>query len=328
LIAVLLILLASLSLISLAIGYAPLGLGQVLAGLLGQGSEEQRLIVQHIRLPRVLLAWLVGLALGASGAALQGLLRNPLAEPGLLGISASAAFGAVLALYFGATLISLWLLPAAAMGCALIATLALYVLTRAGSSNITLILAGIALSAWAGALTSLALNLAPNPTAVQDMVLWLLGSISDRSFDDVLLCLPFVLLGLALLLASGRALEVLSLGEAEAVSLGVSLPRLRGLIIAGSALSVGATVAVTGAIGFVGLVVPHILRPWVEYRPAPLILASAIGGAVLILAADIALRLLDLALPSSQELKLGVVTALIGAPFFLALVWRARADLS
>ncbi|EIC19925.1 FecCD family ABC transporter permease [Thiorhodovibrio frisius] len=327
LLALLLLLLAGLSLASLTIGYAPLSPAEVVAGFFGQGPEEQRLIVQQIRLPRVLLAWLVGMALGASGAALQGLLRNPLAEPGLLGISASAALGAVLALYFGATTISLWLLPAAAMGLALLATLALYALTRAGSSNLTLILAGIALSAWAGALTSLALNLAPNPNAVQDMVLWLLGSISDRSFDDVLLCLPFVLLGLALLLASGRALEVLTLGEAEAASLGVSLGRLRGLIIAGSALSVGATVAVTGAIGFVGLVVPHILRPWVGYRPAPLILASALGGAALVLAADIGLRLLDQNLPSSQELKLGVVTALIGAPFFLALVWRARADL-
>lgn len=320
------ILLAGFSLASLTLGYAPLSPMEVLAALLGFGSEEQRLIVWQIRLPRVLLAWLVGLALGASGAALQGLLRNPLAEPGLLGISASAAFGAVLALYFGATAISLWLLPAAAMGMALLATLVLYVLTRAGSSNLTLILAGIALSAWAGALTSLALNVAPNPTAVQDMVLWLLGSISDRSFDDVLLCLPFVLLGLALLLASGRALEVLSLSEAEAVSLGVSLGRLRGLIVAGSALSVGATVAVTGAIGFVGLVVPHVLRPWVDYRPGPLILASAIGGAVLVLAADIMLRLLDQHLLSAQELKLGVVTALIGAPFFLALVWRSRQD--
>ncbi|MBK1647418.1 FecCD family ABC transporter permease [Rhabdochromatium marinum] len=325
--ALLLLLLVGLSLASLTIGYAPLSPTEVVAGLFGLGTEEQRLIVQQIRLPRVLLAWLLGLSLGASGAALQGLLRNPLAEPGLLGISASAALGAVLAIYFGATAISLWLVPAAAMSVALLATLALYALTRAGSSNLTLILAGIALSAWAGALTSLALNLAPNPTAVQDMVLWLLGSISDRSFDDVLLCLPFVLLGLALLLSCGPTLEVLALGEAEAASLGVSLGRLRGLIITGSALCVGATVAITGAIGFVGLVAPHVLRPAVGYRPGPLILASALGGAVLVLIADMSLRLLDLALPAAQELKLGVVTALIGAPFFLMLVWRARQDL-
>ena len=320
---ILLALLLALSLASLCFGEASLGLDQVVAGLLGTGSEEQRLIVQQIRLPRVILAWLLGLSLGASGAALQGLLRNPLAEPGLLGISSSAGLGAVLALYFGATALSLWVLPAAAMLGALLATLALYGLTRAGSSNLTLILAGIALSSLAGALTSLALNLAPNPADLQDIVLWLLGSISDRSFDDVRLCLPFVLAGLVLLFASAPALDVLSLGEAEAGSLGVDLARLRGLIIAGSALSVGATVAVTGAIGFVGLVVPHLLRRFVQFRPGRLLLPSALGGAILVLAADIALRLMD----TPQELMLGVVTALIGAPFFLMLVLRARRDM-
>ncbi len=320
---VLLGLLLVLSLASLTIGYAPLTPGEVVAGLLGTGSEEQRLIVQQIRLPRVLLAWLVGMALGASGAALQGLLRNPLAEPGLLGISSSAALGAVLTLYFGASVLGAWVLPVAAMVFALLATLALYLLTRAGASNLTLILAGVALSSLAAALTSLALNLAPNPSAVQDIVLWLLGSISDRSFDDVLLCLPFVLLGLVLLLATAPALDLLSLGEGEAHSLGADLGRLRLLIVVGSALGVGATVAVTGAIGFVGLVVPHLLRRFVDYRPGRLLLPSALGGAVLVLAADIALRLLD----TPRELNLGVVTALVGAPFFLALVIRSRRDM-
>jgi iron complex transport system permease protein len=295
----------------------------VLGGLLGTGPESHQLIVREIRLPRVLLAWLVGLALGASGAALQGLLRNPLAEPGLLGISASASLGAVLALYFGVTLLSPWMLPASAMSMALLATLLLYALTRADASNLTLILAGVALSSLAGALTSLALNLAPNPGDVQDMVLWLLGSISDRGLDAVWLALPFVLLGLALLLLGAPSLDALALGEAEARSLGVDLGRLRGLIIAGSALSVGATVAVSGAIGFVGLVVPHLLRRFVHFRPGPLILASALGGALLVLGADLALRLLD----TGRELMLGVVTALIGAPFFLALVLRSRRDM-
>ncbi|MGD8207661.1 MAG: iron chelate uptake ABC transporter family permease subunit, partial [Thiohalocapsa sp.] len=191
-------LLAVLSLVSLRFGYAPLSFGEVVGGLLGAGPEEHRLIVQQIRLPRVVLAWLLGAALGASGAALQGLLRNPLAEPGLLGISSTAGLGAVLTLYFGATSLSLWLLPAAAMAFALLATLFLYGLTRAGSSNLTLILAGVALSSLASALTSLALNLAPRPSDVQDIVLWLLGSISDRSFEDVGLALPFVLAGVAL----------------------------------------------------------------------------------------------------------------------------------
>ncbi|NEV64467.1 FecCD family ABC transporter permease [Thiorhodococcus minor] len=316
-------LLLALSLVSLRFGSAPLSLGEVVGGLLGTGPEEHRLIVQQIRLPRVALAWLVGLALGASGAALQGLLRNPLAEPGLLGISSSAGLGAVLVLYFGVTAISLWILPAAAMAFALVATLLLYALTRAGSNNLTLILAGVALSSLAGALTSLALNLAPDPGGVQDIVLWLLGSISDLSFEEVRLCLPFVLLGLGLLLMAAPALDVLSLGEAEAATLGVDLRRLRGLIIFGSALSVGATVAVTGTIGFVGLVVPHLLRRFVAYRPGRLLLASALGGALLVLAADIALRLLD----TPRELMLGVVTALVGAPFFLGLVLRSRRDL-
>jgi len=320
---VLLLTLLGLSLASLCFGEAPLSLGEVVGGLLGTGTEEQRLIVQQIRLPRVLLAWLVGCSLGASGAALQGLLRNPLAEPGLLGISASAGLGAVVALYFGLTALSLWALPVAAMSFALLATAVLYALTRAGSTNLTLILAGIALSSLATALTSLALNLAPNPGGVQDIVLWLLGSIADRSFDDVWLCLPFVIVGLALLLLTGPSLDVLALGEGEARTLGVDLGRLRGLIILGSALSVGATVAVSGAIGFVGLVVPHLLRRFVDYRPGRLLLPSALGGAVLILAADIAVRLLD----TPKELMLGVVTALIGAPFFMALVLRSRRDM-
>lgn len=320
---VLLALLIGVSLISLTVGYAPMTWTEVLAGLVGLGSEEHQIIVQQIRLPRVVLAWLLGMALGASGAALQGLLRNPLAEPGLLGISASAGLGAVLTIYFGAITWSLWVLPSVAMFFALLATLVLYGLTRAGSSNQTLILAGIAISSLAAALTSLALNLAPNPSDIKDIVLWLLGSINDRSFDDVLLVLPFVLIGLVLLMASGRSLDVLAIGEGEARSLGVDLVRLRTLIIIGTALAVGSCVSVTGTVGFVGLVVPHILRRFVGFRPGRLLLPSALGGAILILSADVLLRLVG----TTQQLMLGVVTALIGAPFFLALVLRSRRDL-
>ncbi|KAA6187073.1 iron ABC transporter permease [Thiohalocapsa marina] len=316
-------LLMTLSLLSLGLGEAPLRPGEVLGGLLGWGAEEHRLIVRQIRLPRVVLAWLVGATLGMSGAALQGLLRNPLAEPGLLGISASAGLGAVVALYFGLGALTLWAVPLAAMGFALLATSILYALTRAGATNLTLILAGIALSSLAAALTSLALNLAPTPSGVQDIVLWLLGSIADRSFDDIWLSLPFVVLGLGLLLTSAPALELLALGEGEASTLGVDMTRLRGLIILGSALGVGAVVAVTGAIGFVGLVVPHLLRRFVDYRPGRLLLPSALGGALLVLAADLAIRLID----TPRELMLGVVTALVGAPFFLALVLRSRRDM-
>jgi iron complex transport system permease protein len=321
--ATLALLLLALSLGSLAIGHVDLAPAEVLSGLLGTGSDEQHLIVQQIRLPRVLLAWLLGMGLGASGAALQGLLRNPLAEPGLLGISSSAGLGAVIALYFGATAFGPWALPVAALLAALLATLLLWGLTRAGTSNLTLILAGVALASLASALTSLALNLAPNPAGVQDIVLWLLGSISDRSLDDVGLALPFVAVGLLLLLATGRSLDLLALGEGEAASLGVDLARLRALVIFGTALAVGACVAVTGPVGFVGLVVPHLLRRFVAYRPGRLLLPAALGGAVLVLAADILLRLVD----TGQELMLGVVTALVGAPFFLALVLRTRRDM-
>jgi iron complex transport system permease protein len=312
--------LLALSLVSLGFGAAPLTWPEVLGGMFGTGAEEHRLIVRQIRLPRVLLAWLLGASLGMSGAALQGLLRNPLAEPGLLGISATAGLGAVLALYFGLTAVGVWTLPATAMSGALLATLLLYLLTRAGGSNLTLILAGVALSSLAGALTSLALNLAPNPANVQDIVLWLLGSIADRSLDDVRLVLPFVAIGLALLLAAAPALTLLTLGEAEATSLGVSLVRLRALVIVGSALAVGACVSVTGTIGFVGLVVPHLLRGLVRHRPGRLLLPSAVGGALLVLTADLLIRLLD----TPQQLMLGVVTALVGAPFFLVLVLRTR----
>lgn len=309
-----------LSVLALTIGAAPLTPSEVIAGLLGIGTEEQQLIVQQIRLPRVLLAWLVGAALGAAGAALQGLLRNPLAEPGLLGISASASLGAVLVLASGFTALNVWLLPAGAMSLALVATAALYLLTRSGAGTLTLLLAGVALSALASALTSLVLNLAPNPLDVQDIVLWLLGSISDRSFIEVQLCLPFVGIGLVLLLTTAPALEVLALGEDEASSLGVNVLRVRGQIIVGAALCVGATVAVSGSIGFVGLVVPHILRRFVAHRPGRLLWPSALGGAVLVLAADVTVRLLD----TPKEMMLGVVTALLGAPFFLGLVLRTR----
>lgn len=324
--------LLTLALVSLTIGPVPLALGEVASALLpgsadglnGTGLSDvlvrQHAIVTDIRLPRVLLAILVGMSLGMSGAALQGLLRNPLAEPGLLGVSSSASLGAVLCLYFGIAQLNPWLLPGAAMGCASLATLVLYLITRRGAGNLTLILAGVALSALASALTSLAINLAPNPTDVQDIVLWLLGSLADRSFDDIRLCLPFVIAGLALLAACGHELDALSVGEDEAASLGVNLARLRAQIIVGTALCVGASVAVTGAIGFVGLVVPHMLRRAVGFHPARLLVASGLGGAVLVLAADIVLRLVS----GGFELMLGVVTALIGAPFFFVLVLRQR----
>lgn len=306
----------------LAIGYAPLPLSGVIAGVFGYGDPLTVAVVREIRLPRLLLGIEVGAALGIAGAALQGLLRNPLAEPGLIGVSASAGLGAVIAFYFGFAALSPYALPAMAMAGALVATgIVLAVAARDGGS-LTLILAGIALSSLAVALTSLAMNLAPNPYAVTEMLLWLMGSLKDRTPADALTAFPFILAGGGLLLATGRGLNALALGEDAARSLGIDLARLRLAVVGGSAAAVGAAVAVSGSIGFVGLVVPHLLRPLVGHEPGRLLLPSALGGAVLVTMADLASRLI----PTAQEVMLGVLTSLVGAPFFLFLILRVRRE--
>ncbi|AWU96887.1 FecCD family ABC transporter permease [Azospirillum ramasamyi] len=306
----------------LAIGYAPLPLAGVIAGVFGAGDPLTVAVIREIRLPRLLLGIEVGAALGIAGAALQGLLRNPLAEPGLIGVSASAGLGAVIAFYFGFAALSPYALPAMAMAGALVATcLVLAVAARDGGS-LTLILAGVALSSLAVALTSLAMNLAPNPYAVTEMLMWLMGSLKDRTPADALTALPFILAGFGLLLATGRGLDALALGEDAARSLGVDLARLRLAVVGGSAATVGASVAASGSIGFVGLVVPHLLRPLVGHEPSRLLLPSALGGAVLVTLADLVSRLI----PTEQEVMLGVLTSLVGAPFFLILILRARRE--
>ena len=310
----------ALMLTSLLIGPAGLPVGGSLRALLGSGDPMLVLVMQELRLPRALLGAMVGAALGLSGAVLQGFLRNPLAEPGLIGTSASAALGAVLALYTG--LAAAWppALPLAALTGALVSVLLILLLAGPRGGTLVLILAGIAISALAGAATSLVLNLSPNPFAANEIVFWMLGSLADRSMLHVWTALPLMALGLALLWRIGPALDALTLGEDAATSAGIRLGRLRLLIIGGVAALIGASVAVAGAIGFVGLVVPHILRAAVGASPARLIPVSALGGAAMVLLADIAVRLL---LPG-RDLKLGVVTALIGAPFFLHLILRSR----
>ena len=308
--------------ISIAVGYAPLDLRLALADALAGRATPDAMILVELRLPRALLGVLVGASLGLAGAALQGLMRNPLAEPGIIGVSGTAALGAVVVFYFGfAGFLSL-ALPLGGIAGALVATLLLYVLAGRGAGTMTLILAGVAINSFAGALTALALNLSPNPYAALEIVFWLLGSLADRSLAHVALVLPPMLIGWALLLGSARALDALTLGEDTAQSLGVDLRRLRWQLVGGAGLSVGSAVAVTGAIGFVGFVVPHLLRPLTGYRPGRLLLASGLGGAALTLAADIAVRLI----PTRPELKLGVVTAIIGAPFLFSLIWRLRGD--
>ena len=314
------VILIALFAISLLTGPSSISLMQGLSGLFGAGDSDTVLIMQQLRLPRALLGLMIGLTLGLSGAALQGYLRNPLAEPGLLGVSSSASLGAVLALYSGLSLMFPLSLPLMALGFAFVAVILVQFLAGCSGSTITVILAGVAVSAFSGALTSLALSLAPNPFALMEIVFWMLGSLNDRSMMHVWLVLPFMALGWVMLLFSGRSLDALTLGQETAASMGVDLRKVQFLVVAGTAVSVGAATAVAGSIGFIGLVVPHILRPLIGSRPSHLLPASALGGAVMLLAADIFVRLI---LPE-KDLKLGVLTALIGAPFFLHLVWKLR----
>jgi iron complex transport system permease protein len=307
---------------SLAIGYAALDLSQAFRDVLRGDKTLAALVLTELRVPRALLGCFVGFSLGISGAAMQGLMRNPLAEPGIIGVSGAAAFGAVTVFYFGLAGALSLALPLGGIAGAAAATFLLYGLSGRGAGPMTLILAGVAINSFAGALMSLALNLSPNPYAVTEIVFWLLGSLADRSLPYVWLVLPMMVLGWALLISSGPALDGLTLGEDTARSLGFDLDRLRLQLIAGTALAVGSAVAVTGAIGFVGLVVPHLLRPLVAYRPGRLLLVSGLGGAALTLAADISVRLL----PIRPELKLGVVTAIIGAPFLFSLIYRLREE--
>ena len=277
-------------------------------------------IIFDLRLPRTALGLLVGAGLGMSGAAMQGYTRNPLADPGALGVGSMAALGAVMTLYLGAGAQSTWIIAAAAMLGAFAAVVLLLALAGASSSIVTFVLSGVILQTMAGAGVALALSLAPNPWAVSEIVNWLMGSLADRSAADVRIAAPFVLAGLVMLSLTGRGLDALTLGETGARSLGVNLGQLRLVLAVGVALTTGASVAVTGVVGFVGLIVPHLLRPVFGARPGGLLWPSAVGGAVLVLAADILVRLT----PSAAEVKLGVAMAALGGPFFLALLLSMR----
>lgn len=283
-------------------------------------NDPRWLIIFELRLPRTILAVAVGMALGLSGAALQGYTRNPLADPGVLGVSSSAAFGAVVTLYFGFAATQAWILPAGAMIGAVGGVLVLLALSGGAMSIMTFVLAGVVLNTVAGAGVALALSLAPDPWAVNEIINWLMGSLADRSVDEVRMAVPFIVVGCGLLLTTGRALDALTIGEVGARSLGVSLGTTRLLLAAGVGFAAGASVAVTGVVGFVGLIVPHLLRPWVGARPGALLLPSALAGAVILLAGDIAVRLT----PSAVELRIGVAMAALGGPFFLALLINMR----
>jgi iron complex transport system permease protein len=308
---------------SLLIGSGPFAARTWLPSLVATDPAMAGVILWEIRVPRTALALLIGFSLGLTGAALQGYLRNPLAEPGLVGASSGAALGAVLVFYFGLMGAGSFMLPLGGIAGALAALGILTALAGGAPSVTTLILAGVAINAAANALTSLALNLAPNPFAVYEILFWLLGSVSDRGIEHVAMAAPFIIGGTIAILATARGLDALALGEDVAASLGIDLKRLRLTVIGGSGVVVGACVAVSGMIGFIGLVVPHLVRPLVGHRPSRVLVPSALAGAALLTFADLAVRVLP-----GRELKLGVVTALIGAPFFLALILRKRRELT
>ncbi len=294
-----------------------------LVSLFGEDRALAVSLLIELRLPRTLLALAYGATLAASGAAIQALFANPLASPDLTGTTSGAALGAVITAYwFG------FAAPAAlsvgSVAGALAALTLLLALAGPKAETATLLLAGLAISALAGALTTLALALAPSPFAFYDAYDWLMGSLIDRSLDQAAFAGAAGLVAIALLLRLGPALDRLALGEEVAQSLGDDVGRLRRRIICLTAFGVGACVAICGAIGFIGLIAPIFARRLTRGRPGRAILPAALIGALLLAAADLAVRLA----PLGRTLPIGVVTALIGAPFFLWLVahmrWRLR----
>ena len=307
---------ASLALVALSLAALALGiwLGPVAIADPFAADEATRTIVWEIRAPRALTAWLVGAALGLSGAALQGLLRNPLADSGVLGLSGFAALGAVLAFAFGFSLFA----PLLALGFAIIAAALVTTLGWASRGPASLVLIGVGLSSFAGGLIALALNLAPNPGALSDLVNWTLGSVEGRSFEHVALVGGFLAVGAMLILLAARGLQALTLGEEAAAAIGANLPRTRTLVVLGAAACTGGATAVAGVIGFVGVAAPHLARALSGHDPARLLVPSALAGGALLVIADLAVRVL----PTDTELKLGVAAALLGGPVFALIAAR------
>jgi iron complex transport system permease protein len=302
---------------SLMVGRSWIPFGEWLSG------DLRSLIVMELRLPRACLGALVGAALGMSGAAMQGYLRNPLADPGLFGVSSSAALGAVTSLYFGYA-VSPFLLPIFSLIGAGLGMAALALLSGRSGSLILFTLAGVILSSLTGSLTSLMISLAPTPFATSEIITWLMGALMDRSWDDVKLAFPLMAAGILMLMLSGRNLDALTLGENAARSLGVNMTRLQWYIVVGVGLCVGSSVAVAGIIGFVGLVVPHLVRPLVGHQPSSLLVPSALAGALLVVLADCFVRIL----PSASELRLGIAMSVLGAPFFMFLLFKMRREVA
>ena len=309
---------------AVAVFFLSLGIGSVL--ITPQeflNDPTAQIIFLQLRLPRTLLALCVGAGLGAAGALLQGRLQNPLADAGVLGASSAAALGGVLAIHSGLYAFTSFALPICGMLAAWCAAASVFFLAGKRAGVLTVILAGVAIQSLTGALTALSLNLAPSPHAALEIAFWLLGSVADKSFNDIFLILPFLGVGLYATFGCKNALNALSLGEETAQSLGTDLKRLNTLVLLAVTLTVGSVTAIAGSVGFVGLAVPHLLRPLIGAAPGRLLMPSALAGAILVTAADILTRVI----PTSSELKLGVVTSLLGAPFFLKILLDYRRKL-
>lgn len=304
------------------IGSTAMGPQRLLGAFLRTGTAADIIVLWEIRLPRAMAAFIVGAALGMSGAALQGLLRNPLAEPGVLGVSASATLGATLTLFYGLAVFSPLIPVLASITGAMSATALLSVAAFRHASITTLILIGVGLSSFAGGLMALLLNLAPNPFSLAELISWTLGSVANRSYNDIALILPFMTIGLVFILITKRNFAALAFGENTAHSMGVDLRRTRLFTIIGIGLLTGAAVAIAGAIGFVGIVAPHLVRPLMKYDPARTIWPAALLGGIMLVLADIGVRLI----PTNSELRLGVVAALFGAPLFIWIASRLRSN--
>ncbi len=314
-------------LLAMAIGAYSIPLAEVVASLwravTGAPMTVADSVIVDIRAPRVLLAVIVGASLATAGVVMQGVFANPLAEPGLVGVSSGAAVAAVVAIVLGLTAIGFWVLPLAAMIGGLLVTAGVYLMARVDGRTevVTLILTGIAVNAFAGALIGLLMSISDD-AELRSITFWTLGSLSAATWSSVILVLPLAAIGLALAPRLARPLDLLALGENAAAHLGVDVERLRRVAIVLTALLTAAAVAVAGIIGFIGLVVPHLVRPFSGRMPSRTLLPSALGGAALLCFADVVVRV---AVPD-RELNVGVATALIGAPFFLWLAFRMRGE--
>ncbi|RZJ41742.1 MAG: iron ABC transporter permease [Brevundimonas sp.] len=306
--------------LAVALGESPLTAAQIGEAFRDPSSGPGE-VLWAVRAPRALTALMVGAALGLAGAVMQGLLRNPLADPGVLGVSAVAALGAASAIVLGAAAVPGAVEVSALAGAGLAGGLLILFSARVRAPE-ALILFGVAVSSFAGAATALIFNLSPSPIAQAEVMSWLLGSVQNRSWTDVLWITPAVVLSAGLSVLASPGLKMLSLGEETARTSGLPMARLRLLALAAAALATGAAVAVSGVIGFVGLAAPHLVRTAVRADPAKILAPAALAGGLMLVGADLLARIT----PTDQELKLGVFTALIGAPLFALIAWRAARE--